>query len=115
MKGGRALFRAGIATVSIVVILGILQSFLTHRGGGDFVGDRQRVLEKESRRHAALLEKLREATSSAFVEQEARNKLGLVRPGETIVLVNSEIKNASDAARPEVFSSHVTAWWNLFF
>ena len=61
-----------------------------------------------------LQEDLREATSPAFIEQAARDKLGLVREGETIVIMDKASGGPKTPKNPQELPSW-KQWWSLFF
>ena len=53
-----------------------------------------------------------------FVEREAREKLGLVKPGEELFVVKNvlgELTHRSEAAADDSNVSNARAWINLFF
>lgn len=51
-----------------------------------------------------------------FVEKEARDKLNLVRPGETVVMIpDSVLKAATAAASPTPPPPNWEQWMRLFF
>ncbi|MFI5265151.1 MAG: septum formation initiator family protein [Candidatus Levyibacteriota bacterium] len=67
-------------------------------------------LQKEQ---AYLSQKLYFAKTDTFVEDEARQKLGLVRPGEQIV-VDQKIGPLQPKSEP-IARPNWQKWWNLFF
>lgn len=72
--------------------------------------DQKRILE-EKRNHN-LKKKLDFVQSPFYIEQEARNKLGLSKPGETMVIIPP-----SEATQSVVFEAlpNWKRWWRLFF
>jgi predicted cobalt transporter CbtA len=70
-------------------------------------------LEKE---HQELLEKKEYYQSEEFVEQEARNRLNLGKPGETVVILPpnvGETEEITSTPTPEL--PNWQRWWRLFF
>lgn len=65
-----------------------------------------------------LKEKLAQIQSPEFIEEQARNKLGLAKLGETIVVIPEEklkeVLGASQSAQ-EVRLPNWLGWWRLFF
>ena len=76
--------------------------------------DKAYLLEVKNKQ---LKQKLQETQSSEFIEQQARNKLGLSKKGETVVIIPEEklklVMGASQSA--EVRLSNWLGWWRMFF
>lgn len=69
------------------------------------------LIEKENQ----MLEgKLREATSPAFLERQARNALGMIKEGEAIVLLPSRGNTAGQSTAVDI-RENWKKWWELFF
>ncbi len=72
-------------------------------------------------KHAALLAKLDQVQSDAYIEHLARNELKWSRPGETVMVVLSPYYSPSATpANPSLFvepalETPLEAWKNLFF
>ncbi len=81
----------------------------------DIIRDRADALKQLENRNADLQKQLIEAQSPAFIERTAREKLGLIKQGEEIVLVPSG--QASGAAQPFSGANQPNwkQWWQLFF
>jgi cell division protein FtsB len=88
---------------------------------GDVVFDKQKYLKTIEKEQDQLKTELSYTLKSTFIEEEARNKLNLVKPGETLVIV----PNASVSAKNEYGSdslsekemfheSIVRRWWKVF-
>jgi len=64
-----------------------------------------------------LLEKKAYFQSPEFVEEEARNKLNMAKPGETVVILPPNLAQVlgreEKPAAPEI--PNWRKWWNLFF
>jgi cell division protein FtsB len=108
--------RYTIIVVSGIICIGLTRSIISTLRQNDVVSERKAVLEREMVRNKDLQEQLKIATSDAFLEKQAREKLGLAREGETIVLLgepqNSENQVNSSVSTPQ---SQWTKWWRLFF
>lgn len=73
----------------------------------------QKVLQEE----ADLKKQLVYSQSSEFVEKEARDKLGMTKPGETIVILPENVESilgVQDEVKKEPISNW-KLWFNLFF
>jgi len=77
----------------IVVLIVLVLGYNSYRKITDFkltaqtVEDRQAYLESLKKQNAELKKELVYKESSQFAELEIRNKLGLARPGEMVVIV----------------------------
>jgi cell division protein DivIC len=119
---GRKLVRLAVLVICIVLGVGIVRSVYTLSQKKGIIAERQQVLTDLTAKNRQLQENLLEATSPAFIEQAARDKLGLVREGETVVILDkSQITNLpagkagpNDQERPRELPSW-KQWWSLFF
>ncbi|MDP3998938.1 MAG: septum formation initiator family protein [bacterium] len=67
---------------------------------------------KEEKRNQELNKKLEFSQSTDFIEKQAREKLGLTKPGETVVIMTPQEATSSSAI--EILPNW-KKWWNLFF
>ena len=110
--------RLAILIFGLFLCIGLLRSIVENFQRTDLVGEREAVLLKEEQRNAELYRQLHEATSAAFIEQQARNKLGLVRQGDTVVLIGPSNEPQSSLGvngSGETNLSRWQKWWSLFF
>ena len=113
--------------ILVVLVVGVYFIVALWRNLGDFSGLDGRVSEVEDevselRRENEELKRLSEKTTSdEFVEQEIRDKLGLVKPGEKVVILPEEYIDDSGGFVESSEPSEVKElenwkkWWNLFF
>jgi cell division protein FtsB len=109
------LFRFAVIAFCCLICIGLVRSIIENVRRNDLVAQRQAVLQKEQERNVQLQEELRVATSASFLEKQAREKLGLAREGETIVLME---KPAGKEGPSGVFAAPQSLWkrwWKLFF
>ena len=107
--------RAVVLIFCLVLAVGVVRSVVTIWQKRGIVAQRQAVLRVEEARKAALLQQLQEATSSAFVEKAAREKLGLVKPGETVVIMDQTPHSATGSGTAASDTPSWKQWWQLFF
>lgn len=108
-------FRLVVGFLSFLFSIGLLRSIMGHITRQDIVTSREEVLKKEEERKRELEASLVEATSAAFIEKQAREKLGLVKPGDTVVLLGpSEGLETADSEKTRAMSNW-EQWWRLFF
>jgi len=113
-----SLIRLIVIIGGLVLCVGLVRSLAGNLWKIDQVEERKEVLQKELTKHEELETKLREATSAAFIEKEAREKLGLAREGETIVLMGKKDAADTSGAHQNAVDTQATGWkvwWSLFF
>lgn len=105
-----------IVIISLFLMVGLAQSSYRLWKKQDIVAERQAKLSEVEAEHIALKRRLEEAKTESFVERMAREKLGLVKEGETIVIVDkSQNSNLNDQEKPEENTPNWKRWWALFF
>ena len=74
-------------------------------------------LEKEKKENQELKKQLSEVNNQQFVEEEARDKLFMIRPGEGIILLPTIDMPITPTPRPVPSEPQPDwkKWWNLFF
>lgn len=107
--------RTGILVLTLLFTIGIVRSVITIAQKRGIVAERQQVLRQEEAKRNELLERLKEATSASFIERAAREKLGLVKEGETVVILDKTKLLNQDTPVPAGPVSNWKQWWNLFF
>lgn len=86
---------------SLFIINNLLRSIYNLWQKNDLISDAASQLEKEKKEHEKLNNELEKVKNINFVEEEARNKLFLVKPGEHTVIIGNEKlddKKKSDAS-----------------
>ncbi len=89
-------------------------------GKGGIAGETQKKLEQLEKEQAELLKLKEQVDSPQFAEHEAREKLGLAKPGELVVVLPSEDilrKLAPDYDHEEYIQESPISerWVRLFF
>jgi hypothetical protein len=87
---------------------------------GDVIDERELILLALEKEQTELKNEYSDSFTQSFIEKEARNKLGLVKPGETIVYLD---KDASASAKQEKLEKEekmveippFQQWLRLFF
>ncbi len=85
-----------------------------YKAGGR-IEEARNELAGERKKNEELRNKLGEVESGEFIEMQAREKLNLQRPGETVVMVQdveSQKENKEVTEEREVFNWE--KWWKLF-
>lgn len=105
--------KATLWLFSLIILIGLARSIIALVSRIDIVEERRGVLQKEEQRYSALQASLKEATSPAYIEKQAREKLGLVKEGDTVILLSTPaVQKKSGTAEHQ---SNWEQWWNLFF
>ena len=109
------LVRITALILCVVIGIGVVRSVYTLSQKKGIITERQQVLRGLTEKNLELQQELREATSPACIERAARDKLGLVREGETVVIMDkSRILNRDNPKNPRELPSW-KQWWSLFF
>lgn len=108
------ILRLIILLISCLICFELLKSIVSNVQRIDSVAQRKAALEKAQEQNVTLQGELRVATSASFIEKQAREKLGLVKEGETIVLMGKP--DQSDGQQtPQTPQDRWERWWKLFF
>jgi len=108
---------------TIIILLGIC--FIV-KLTGDFLrllkaSQRIKVMEEKvlklEEKKKDLYDKYQYYQTPEFIEEEARNKLNMAKPGETIVILSPKLDELLNRSKiqngPPI--SNWRKWWNLFF
>jgi len=102
--------------VSIILVVNSTKRILTFRATSMKVAEAQSRLEQLRIENEALKKELEYKKSDEFAEEEIRNKLGLVKKGETVVIVPKEKDQPSFAEASEGKQKpNWEKWRDLFF
>ncbi len=82
----------------------------------DIVTTRQQDLNTITRENQKLKQELQDTKSTEYVERIARDKLGLVKDGESIILLPQNGQGAGGAdTRSDTRTPNWLRWWNMFY
>lgn len=103
-----------IILVLLWLIKNIVASILTLTQNSHIVTTLSEQEKDAKKRKQFLEQQLYYVQTPQYIENEAREKLGLVKPGEHIVLAPPQVEDEKQRA---VTDSTPTwkKWWNLFF
>ena len=114
----RKIMSLAIIISSAVLIVNVSRSIWDLRHRRDILGERERVLKRLEAERARLEKEYEYVKSPEFIEQEARNRLGLAREGEQVVLLpekkESGISN-QESGEGKANIPNWKKWWRLFF
>lgn len=105
-----------IIVVSLFIINNLVQSIYTLWQKKNLVVDARLDVDKHKYENQVLKNKLKSIESSEFIEEEARNKLFLVKPGEQIVVFSEKNLEAtiSSKIKPKDTRPNWKKWYDLF-
>ena len=106
-----------VLIVSFVVINSLLHSIYSLWQKKDLIVKANQSLEKERKENATLKNKLAEVKKEDFVEEEARNKLFLAKPGEGIIVLPTDVlaTRSSNDKKSVDTRPNWQKWWDVFF
>ena len=107
--------RVIIICLCAFLAFGVVRSVYSLSQKRGILGQQQAMLGALQDRNRQLTARLAEATSSAFVERVARDKLGLVKEGESVVIMDkTQNPDSGDQEKLQNLPSW-KQWWGLFF
>lgn len=103
--------------IGLLVVVSLFRSVLGLWSKRELVEERRAALLIQQKENDRLRSELIEVQTPEFIEKEAREKLGMAREGETIVILpKSQISNPNDQEKQtEPPISNWKKWWRLFF
>lgn len=120
-------FRLIIVIFSLVTIFTLPGSIYTLWKRRDIVKVRQEDLSRVKQENERLKQELSQAETPEFIERVAREKLGMVKEGETLVLLpqrqssvvsllpRSNFGEAGQSSEDKKDLPNWKKWWRLFF
>lgn len=92
-----SLFRLLVLAISLGLCVSAARTIVGLWQRRDLITNRQKDLSRIASENATLRRQLEETRTEQYVERVARDKLGLVRDGETIILLpDAETKGRED-------------------
>ncbi|MEX2007178.1 MAG: septum formation initiator family protein [Candidatus Levyibacteriota bacterium] len=106
-----------VLTLSLILItVGLSRSIYDLWKKQDLVISYQKQLSKQKAENQMLKNKLSTTDNPKFLEEQARDNLFMVKPGEQDIIISKELLMGSVSAQP-IEEEIVTwkKWWNLLF
>ncbi len=112
----KRIFFIAILLISLVIINNLVRSIYSLWQKKDLIIKAQIAVEKEKKENQQLKKQLQEVSKPGFVEEEARDKLFMGKPGEQVVLLPTTTPLPKETQKEEAKSqAHWLQWWQLFF
>lgn len=102
-----------IIAILILIIKNLFFSIYNLSNNSNIVGNLEEKLKEEKKENLFLKQKLSYVKSDEFVENQARNILGLVTEGEYIVIAPKPEEKKDKVVKKE--PPNWEKWWKLFF
>jgi cell division protein FtsB len=104
-----------IVIVLLLMINGLFHSIYDIWHKQDLLTSAQKELDREKLMNQKLKGELSYAQTPQFLEEQAHNKLFLVKPGEQQVLISQTLKNQNQAQKQDQNVPNWQKWLQLFF
>lgn len=104
-----------IIIISVYIINNLVRSIYNLWQKQDLVTQAREELQKEKNNNAKLNDQLLQVKRPEFIEEEARNKLFMVRKGESIVLMPSISTISKTRSIKKQQKHHWEEWVEFFF
>jgi cell division protein FtsB len=108
----------GILIISLFIINNLSHSIYSLWQKRQLVTDAKLEVDKEKQRNLELKNKLNQIKRPQFIEEEARNKLFLSKPGEQILVISEkDLAEATASVKPKPRDTRPNwkKWWDMFF
>ncbi len=105
-----------IFLASLIIINNLVRSIYSLWKKQDLLVETKEELALEKRKHELLEQKLRKVQDPKFVEEEARNKLFYVKPGEQVVVLPQSLQTEKEKGKqPQQMKKSNIEQWTAFF
>ena len=106
-----------IIIASVFIINNLVHSIYTLWQKQHLVDSARKELEREKEENQELKRRLSLAKDPNFIEEEARNRLFLTKPGEGVIVIPTDAFDASAAAKlpPPDTRANWEKWRDTFF
>ncbi len=109
-----------VVFILIVIVLLLAINSLVHSiydlwHKQDLLTSAEKQLEAEKLKNQKLKGELSYVQSRQFIEEEAHNKLFMVKPGEQQVLISQKLSGSSEAKKRSQNAPNWQKWIDLFF
>ena len=106
--------RGFVIVFSLILSVRAIATIIDLRARKYTVTERKEAVEVVKKENAILQQKLEAIAREEYVEKIARDKLGMVKDGESIVLLPDEAKGGNKKEAVEQ-RTNWQRWWGLFF
>lgn len=101
---------------SILIVNNLVRSIYGLWQKQEFLVKAQKEFAKEKKENEELKEQLKVVESQDFIEKQARDKLLLLKPGESQVIISNTLQaSQSSNEKSSSLKPNWRKWWELFF
>lgn len=100
--------------ISLIIIVNLITSIYTLWHKQDLVTQAQLQLQKEKKENSDLKKQLQEVSAPGFVEEEARNKLFMVKQGEGEILLSHTSSSSAKKLSLQDTRPYWQQWLTVF-
>jgi len=107
-----------LVAICLVIINNLVHSIIDLWQKQEFLTTAQANLQQEEQQNKKLQNQLKVVSQKQFVEEQARDKLLLIKPGENVVLIPTGMlpQGTQSNTNGEVIEKpHWQEWWEYFF
>ena len=102
-----------VATFSIIHSISSIYSLWQKR---NLISESQQELKQSQEKNQKLKQQLKTVSNPLYVEEEARDKLFMVKPGEqTVYIDKSLLSQKQSVLAVKASDPNWVQWWELFF
>lgn len=104
--------------IVLVIVYNLVNQIFEAMHSGERLSQAVDSLYKLQTENRQLQDKLSQVNSPQFIEEQARDQLGLSKKGETVVIIPDEKLNqvlGISKLAPEVKLPNWLGWWRVFF
>lgn len=102
--------------ISLLVINNLIRSIISLSQKQELISSAQKQLDKEKKENELLKQQLQQVNNTRFIEEQARNKLFMVKEGEQLVLLPKELplQNSKQSVTNREEKTPFQEWIALF-
>lgn len=107
-----------IIVVVLVIAYNLVIQITTTMKSGERLSSQAEIVYKLEAKNRELKKKLTQIQSSEFIEEQARDKLGLAKPGETVIIIpEDKLKSVmgGTVSAQQLRLPNWLGWWRVFF
>lgn len=106
-----------IIGICSLMVIGLSHSVYTLWKRTDLIAEQKARLQEAQKENKQLKQQFEEAQSDEYVEKQARESLGLAKPGEQVILFTHKPQEAGDKAQVQAPQEKpsLAVWWKVFF